>query len=384
MTLLVPRLPEPSGSYAVGFYDGTFVCDGPDGAEEIAFRCFYPAQTVTDAPASYYPDPQMVDMQLAMPLYQSFAPLLGAIAEMSTHSYENAPVLENEANFPVVVYSHGYMSFHLSNLVQHEELASRGYVVFALSHPGDAFCTILSDGSKVGINNETIARATDDNMRFMQKIGKTDPGSLTLDEISDYLREAHTMRECVESWARHTVSAFDEIERITNDPQSLLYKRLHTEGFGLFGHSLGGASSLHTALLDNRVRAAVNLDGWQYGAGLLDQHLPIPGLVISTSDSHLPANFQPDDPNLTHAIIPGSTHWFYCDMSVVANEVLKAVEPTISIDGPVVSKITSNLLNAFFDQHVRKDTNASLQSVAAQHAEELILKLPSPSPPSPK
>ena len=376
MTLLVPQLPEPSGYYTVGFYDGSFVCDGPDGSEEVAFRCFYPAQAVTDAPASYYPDPQMVDMQLMMPLYQSFAPLLGAIAEMSTHSYENAPVLENEANFPVIVYSHGYMSFHLSNLVQHEELASRGYVIFALSHPGDAFCTILGDGSKVGINNDAIARATEDNIRFMQKIGKTDPDSLTLDEISDYLRECHTMTERVEAWSRHTIAAFDEIERIAGDPQSPLYKRLDTAGFGLFGHSLGGASSLHTALLDKRVRAAANLDGWQYGAGLLDRHITTPGLVISTSDTHLPANFQPDDPKLTHAIIPGSTHWFYCDMAVVANEVLKAVEPTISIEGPVVSKITNDLLNAFFDQHVRKDANASLQTAASQHAEELNLKLP--------
>jgi len=375
MTLLVPRLPEPSGSYAVGFYDGTFVCDGPEGSEEIAFRCFYPAQAVTGAPASYYPDPQMVEMQLTLPLYQSFAPLLGAIAEMPTHSYGNAPVAEYEAEFPVVVYSHGYMSFHLSNLVQHEELASRGYVVFALSHPGDAFCTILGDGSKVGINNDTIARATDDNIRFMQKIGKTDPGSLTLDEISDYLRECHTMTERVEAWARHTVAAFDEIERIANDPRSPLYKRLDTAGFGLFGHSLGGASSLHTALLDKRVRAAANLDGWQYGAGLLNQNIPAPGLVISTSDHHLPANFQVDDPNLTHAIIPGSTHWFYCDMAVVANEVLKAVEPTISVDGPIVSTITSDLLSAFFDQHVRQDKNASLQTAASRHPREVILQL---------
>lgn len=375
MTLLVPRLPEPSGSYAVGFYDGTFACDGPQGSEEIAFRCFYPARQITDAPAPYYPDPQMVEMQLAMPLYQSFEPLLGAIAEMSTHSYANALVAEQDAPFPVVVYSHGYMSFHLSNLIQQEELASRGYVVFALSHPGDAFCTILGDGSKAGINNETIARATEDNIRYMQKIGKTDPGSLTLDEISGYLRECHTMTERVEAWARHTIAAFDEIERMTSDPQSSLYQRLHTQGFGLFGHSLGGASSLHTSLLDPRVLAAVNLDGWQYGAGLLDRHIPVPGLVISTSDTHLPGNFQTDDPNLTHAIIPGSTHWFFCDMAVVANEVLKAVEPAISIDGPVVSRLTTDLLNAFFDQHLRGNST-SLKTVASKYADEMQLKLP--------
>lgn len=375
MPLLVPQLPEPSGSYAVGFYDGTFVCDGPEGSEEIAFRCFYPAQAVTDTPASYYPYPQMVEMQLAMPVYRSFAPLLGAIAEMPTHSYENAPVSENESAFPVVVYSHGYMAFNLSNLVQHEELASRGYAVFALSHPGDAFCTILGDGSKVGIDNGTIARATDENIRFMKKIGKTDPGSLTLDEISDYLRECHTMTERVEAWARHTVAAFDEIERIANDPRSPLHKRLHTTGFGLFGHSLGGAASLHTALIDKRVLAAANLDGWQYGAGLLDQHIPVPGLVISTSDRHLPANFRTDDPNLSHAVIPGSTHWFFCDMAVAADELLKEAEPAISIDGPVVSAITSDLLNAFFDQHVRQDNNASLQAAASRHPQEVILKL---------
>lgn len=378
MTLPHLRLPAPSGPYAVGFLDGTFASPVPGGgAEEISFRCFYPARSALGRPAPYYPDPQMADMQASLPMFEPFGALLHAMAVMPTHGFAQAPVADLDGErFPVLVYSHGYMSFALSNLIQHEELASRGYVVFAMSHPGDAFCTVLRDGSRVGINPDTVRRATEDNMRFMQEIGKSDPDSLTTEEISAYLRTAHELGARVEAWARHTIDAFDEIEKMASDPHSTLHGKLDLRGFGLFGHSLGGASSLHTALLDERVLAAVNLDGWQYGAGLLERTMPVPGLVMATGEHHLPGNFRTDDTNLTYAVVSGSTHWFFCDMAVLAEAPLKTIEPSVTIDGSVMSQLTSDLLSAFFDRHVRGRFAASLEAAAARYPQDVRLKRP--------
>ncbi|MDO3410383.1 hypothetical protein QWJ34_11470 [Saccharibacillus sp. CPCC 101409] len=371
-----PALPLPGGVYAVGFYDGSLMCEEPDGSQtEIGFRCFYPAAEPSGEPALYYPQREMLDMQLELPLYEPFAAMLEGLLSLPTHSFEGAKPPETEEKFPVVVYSHGYTTFAWSNLIQFEELASRGYVVFALSHPGDAFWAPTREGRPIGVNQATVKAAEDDYARFAQTVNVTDPDALTLEEIAAFLRASVTIGERVEAWTRHTIAAFDEIERIAGDPESPLAGRLDVSGYGLFGHSLGGAASLNTALFDERVRAAVNLDGWQYGFNLAERAIPVPGLVMATSARHLPANYLPGDPNLAYAIVPGGTHWFFCDFAVLAGDALRASDPSIGIDGNTMSRLTGDMLLAFFDRHLRGDSQASIEKSAAGYAEYIKLQL---------
>ena len=52
-------------------------------------------------------------------------------------------------------------------------------------------------------------------------------------------------------------------------------------GFGIFGHSFGGATALKVVMEDSRFTCGLNLDGGPYGGGEMDEKLNKPFMFIT-------------------------------------------------------------------------------------------------------
>ena len=67
------------------------------------------------------------------------------------------PSPEQEATYPVLIFSHGYeIGFFAQNTVQMEELASHGYVVFSVGHAYESSIVFDGEGNSIGTNKSRI------------------------------------------------------------------------------------------------------------------------------------------------------------------------------------------------------------------------------------
>ena len=146
----------------------------------------------------------------------------------------------DDKKFPLVLFSHGNGGLATQNLSQIEELVSNGYIVVACNHTYNASITFTIDG---------------DPVLFQRNV--------TWDEQAAYHRKYYT-GELIEYRYQDLAFILDELnkeksqEGMTNQYRDLI----NFNAVGVMGHSMGGGSSYYALLNDNRIKAALALDGW--------------------------------------------------------------------------------------------------------------------------
>ncbi|ROR28490.1 platelet-activating factor acetylhydrolase isoform II [Mobilisporobacter senegalensis] len=152
---------------------------------------------------------------------------------------------ETEGKYPLIVFSHGAFGIKNSNQSAYEELASHGYVVCAIDHPGHSFYTESQNGKVVLVDKkymEEVIYVSEDSYyaELIQKWMKirTEDINFTIDTILQYTKE---------------------IEKADEDPT--LYELIDTEKIGMFGHSMGAAASVQIGRERKDVDAVINIDG---------------------------------------------------------------------------------------------------------------------------
>lgn len=138
------RLPAPTGPHRTGVTTLHLVDRSrrdpwePLPVREVMVTVFYPARTVRGYPVA----PQMTEgaaktVPHVDPLFHKELPTRGVNwAATRTHSHTGAPALP--ARRPVLLYSPGGGDPRTLGTGLAEELASHGYVVVTIDHPGDA------------------------------------------------------------------------------------------------------------------------------------------------------------------------------------------------------------------------------------------------------
>jgi dienelactone hydrolase len=121
------------------------------------------------------------------------------------------------------------------------ELASRGFVVAALWHPYSAQVVAFPDGTVVWGNAA---------------------GSMNGAPAAE--QEARHIQLCA-VWAADQRFLLDRLA-VWNEQHAQLRGRLDLERAGALGHSLGGAAAAQAAYEDERIDAAINLDGAMFGS----------------------------------------------------------------------------------------------------------------------
>ncbi|MBP2350833.1 hypothetical protein JOF29_001916 [Kribbella aluminosa] len=234
------RLPAPTGPWPVGTttraLTDTQRSDPWNGARtrEIALTVFYPAAAVR----GYQRAPQLapaaaeVFKQLdAGVLHPELPPSGVDWAATLTHSYVDAPAVAGR--HPTLLYSSAGADPRTVGTSLAEDLASHGYVVVTMDHPGEASEVVFPDGRLLVIE-------------------------ISPDVQTDPVRSRLMMD-----------TRFADMRFVLD--------QLDAEQVGVYGHSAGGATAA-VSLAHPKVRAAVNLEGYLDTLdGLRSAGTPAPG-----------------------------------------------------------------------------------------------------------
>jgi len=174
-----------------------------------------------------------------------------------------APAAVGPKGFPVLVGIPGWDGTRVENTTLVRELASHGFVVATLEYPlpmpdaahsdRPAYLRRPMDFSSEAAFNDTVRRG-------------------------DELTRAR---------ARDAIGVLDRLARLNrSDPGGRFSHRLDLGRAGVFGFSLGGAAAAQACWQDDRFRAAVNMDGWQF-ADAAQHGLRRPYLLLG-GDAALP------------------------------------------------------------------------------------------------
>lgn len=238
------RFKKPSGPYKVGtsgmeVTDTTRIEDalpGEQRSRRLILQFWYPAEKIKGAEtANYHPNPDHFNRDVKK-LFSSIPQLLlKRLSKSKTNSLVNAPLSVSENNYPVLVFSHGMDGMRFLNTFQMEELASHGYIVVSIEHSFAASGTVFKDGST----------------------GAVLPYELMEDETFG--------NAIVNKWSADQVFVINQLEKLNQQPGTMFSGKLNMKELGVFGFSFGGAVSTNTLVLDKRIKAGVNLDGFYYG-----------------------------------------------------------------------------------------------------------------------
>ncbi|GAB19413.1 putative esterase [Gordonia effusa NBRC 100432] len=234
----VSPIPAPSGQYKVGVHVARFVDAGRadpwrPGRRELPVTITYPAGDVGRHVRAPYvtADAAAVAKRGGLDVTR----LVGA----RTNGYLDAPVARNAKSLPVVIFSPGFLTPRFVYTALTEDLASRGHVVVAVDHTGDAAATVFPDGRVVGMS------VTDSYSESTQRTS-----------VATRVADIRYLFGQARRWSAGQVIDADRRALPTGLGQAVDPAKL-----GVFGHSMGGAVAAEVSRIDSRTGAAVNVDG---------------------------------------------------------------------------------------------------------------------------
>ena len=336
-TLVMPAL---TGSFAVGtrsfgLVDKSRREPGSQGREPRSFvmQLWYPRTHGKGKREPYMPPKVAAYIGASAGLPPSI------FTRLKLAAVSNAQPLHRAGGWPVVLFSTGYgVERQLyTGLVQ--DLASHGYVVAAIDHPHDANIVAFPDGhavriGKVGQSGNAIAKA------------------LTV-RIAD---------------TRCVLNTLARLNRGT--PKTAFSGQFDLAHIGMFGHSLGGAAAAATMLVDQRIRAGVDMDGFLFGkvatAGLKRPFMLFAGDPGFRRQPNLAA-FWSHLTGLRYAVdFEGAAHFAFTDLVFLVPQLAGTEKATVQTQlQPLVGTMSPTAaygaerahLLAFFD-HVLKRKRA--------------------------
>jgi len=364
----VVKLPTPTGRYPVGTMwlvvrDTTRrerFATTPGAVREFPVKVWYPAPPGTVGTAAPYALPAELTALGIIPDI-----LARQVRLVKTHSLLSVPVAQGHA--PVLVFSHGYTGYAAQNTLQMEELASQGYIVASIAHPGEAALAPFPDGRSIPVDSsvlntikrEMAAMKKADPMKVFDSIGRalTVPDSAArLANFRAFLKQSPEplQTQSVREWALDTKALLDVFEDLNaGTVQSPFRERMDLERIGIFGMSYGGATAGEFCRQDKRCKAAINIDGGQYG-GLVDDSLMVPFLILSSEPNagiHVPVLDLTRGPAYL-ARVPATTHMGLTDMTLQGPVLYRWTGLTGKLNPDRREAIMTGFVVGFFERYL--------------------------------
>lgn len=157
---------------------------------------------------------------------------------------------EKEGVYPLVVFSHGAFGVIDSNYSTCMELASNGYVAVSVAHPYHAMFVKDVSGKITLADSEFIKSVYDAN------------------EADSPEGRERTYLKCKEWMALRTADenfVLDTILKKVKEGEDGPFALIDPDKIGLFGHSMGGASSVALGRERNDIAAVIDLEGTMLG-----------------------------------------------------------------------------------------------------------------------
>ncbi len=372
--LPVFNLPTPTGSYGVGTHiihlktamDEPITKDDTD-KREFVVKVWYPTSNTNASQQEPYLDE--VNRTSFITKYGGGilpASTMDYLDRVETHVYRDAEIADS--TFPVLVFSHGYGSNASGYYALLTEIASHGYIIINMNHTYESLGVTFPDGSVKLFDYEFQASDGADAMQYITPIQEAFATEIPYEERHKILREASTdynVTHMVKRWAKDMSYVIDQLEAWNR--QGFLKNRLDLEKIGVFGHSRGGGAAGQVALKDERIKAAANIDGVQWGE-MMDTIYPKPFLYIS-------ADWPAAHPDINaHVYKHKSTDYFYkCKLLTAGHPNFMDIPfmipvPSLAQTGTIDAKlgigITNELVISFFNKHLKMDPTSDPTTVS--------------------
>ena len=232
---------------------------------ELMVRAWYPIQGVPKDSSKMAYAPSLVKYAKERSWLYTFS----GVDRLKSHAYSSLPDGGIKVA-PVLIYSHGLAGVgYEGNTALCEQLASSGFVVFAINHTFSSLISEFPDGRRA-LNKINTERKS---YRERQKIAE--------DEIEIWLEDI-----------RFVVHKIEELVA-----KKAEFSFMDTKKLGVFGHSFGGASAVKFCKQDMRCLVGANLDGALF-ANEPDKELKRPFLFMLGDESikrfMTPSEFEED------------------------------------------------------------------------------------------
>ena len=364
VVLPVPRLPTPPGPYAVGsvLYDWTDTTraetysSDPNAKRELMVQIWYPAQPAAEAKTIPFLD----NSDVALPAFADFLKLpsftLDHLRLVRTHTYGDAPIRNDGAPYPIVIYSHGYASYRTAGFNQMEVLASSGYIAIAIDHPYAAAFTVFSNG-RVVLNDPAM----------LPPAGRNQPGD----------QEARTALEATLVADERFV--MDQLQLLNAGKlDSRFAGKFDLQRIGLTGVSLGGGAMVWTCHIDMRCKAGLAQDGWYepLPQTVLSEPLRQPFMFMQSetkmwkmdNQARLDTLYQGGSAPAFHLKLAGVLHDDFGDYPLLTP--LGALLPERgTLNGERTLQVVDAYLLAFFDEYLKNQPSPLLNGPSLDYPE---------------
>ena len=231
------HMPEPDGPHKVGFR--SFEVTNPErigvagisysDSTKIGLDIWYPGDEV-----SGYERKDWINIDPI--IFEGFEIMTGYpkglfehLYRVRTNSFIGAPPSMNSSGWPIIILLLGWSSISELHTSLAESLASSGYLVAGIEHPGA--CAVVT--------------FSDNNVYYFL-------GNDLLDGLPEGTRE-NKLRFLSEYLSRDIDYVIEFLKEMNEDPYSDFYERLNMEDIGLYGHSGGGSVALRYALSNEEV-----------------------------------------------------------------------------------------------------------------------------------
>ena len=306
---------------------------------------WYPARKSTARAAAY------LDVGVARVIDTELDVAAGTFESARSQARNEAAVAARGGRgYPVVIYSPGFGSWRNASTALTEELVSHGFVVVTMDHPYDA--------AAVEFPNRAIVKA-----RPLVVPGNTK--ALTYDAWYAMVEPLLIVRVADARFVIDELAALDSGRNPDAERHPLpahLAGALDLHRIGMFGHSLGGATTAQVMHTDTRIRAGLSLDGPIPAAkGTACTEQPI--MLIRSVDPAIERLTVPSWRSAAHTlcdwhlavVLHGSGHNDFTDLTVFARQLAlgkrqRAAWSLGSIDAGKAVDAERNYVVTFFER----------------------------------
>lgn len=152
----------------------------------------------------------------------------------------------------------------------------------------------------------------------------------------------------------------------------LLKGMMNLENIGVIGHSLGGATAGEMAITEPKIKAGINLDGFQFG-GLLETELSIPFMFMwengRNDEGKVNGNelfFRKSKAPCYSLVIKGFEHATFTDLPLFSS-IWESQK--LNLKGLRAIQLQRDYILAFFNKHSKNLPTPLLEEPAKQYPE---------------
>ena len=347
-------LPTPTGPFAIGrttyvWSDSAqpeLMATQPGTKREIFAWIWYPAAPpkLSQPPSAYLPAPWRIAVESQRGALINHI-LTRDLSLVRTHSNDDVDLAPQQLSYPVILMRAGLAGLVTGQTSLAEDLASHGYVVVGFDAPYRSSVVVFPDG-------RVIPRSPQNNA----------------DLLSGAPQE-QLATKLVQAWGADTDFALDQLQRLnTSDSTKRFLGRLDMQRIGLFGYSLGGATTLQFCHDDARCKAGIDVDGAPLGSvigdGVSQPFMFLMEDMSGTKDEEgreVERNIRsiydklPEDHRL-QVSIRGANHFGFNDDVMLKSPMMMSVLHTLGfvhIDGRRQIAVTAHYISAFFDVYLK-------------------------------